>query len=368
MRNSNPSRPARTVALWLAATIALCNTLAQADDDDAAASKTVATVQATRVQRATIAQPVRAYGIIAASASNLTTVNVPYVARIVRIGVQPGENVKRGTPLAVVQADAAAVLVARQAHSAARLAQGELLRVQSLYDKGLTTQSQLETARHAAQDAQQTLAAQEQTGVAIGKKTVLAPFDGVVLQVSAAQGDQLQPGASIMQLATRSDGDGARANAMLGVEPEDAVAIHVGDPVALHGLAGTLTSETVVGHVVIVGSSVDMQSQLVDIGVSAPLERTPYIPGTRVSADIATAAGTHWVVPRAAVLSDEDGSYVFQVTPQHTAHRVKVAVEVEAGGRYGVEGKLDASQPLVVVGNYELKEGMAVNLSGDAIR
>jgi RND family efflux transporter MFP subunit len=341
---------------------------AHADDEDAGSGKSVATVQATPVQRATIAQPVHAYGIVAASASSVTTVNLPYVARIVRIDVQPGVTVKRGASLAVVRADPAAALAARQARSAAQLAQGELLRVQSLYDKGLATQSQLETARHSARDAQQALAAQEQMGVATGNKTVVAPFDGVVLQVAAAQGDQLQPGASIMQLATTSNGDGARANAILGVEPEDASAIHVGDPVTLHGLAGTLASETLVGRVVTVGSSVDMQSQLVDIGVSAQLERTPFIPGTRVSADISTAAGTHWVVPRAAVLSDDDGSYVFQVTPKHTAHRVKVAVKVETGSRYGVDGKLEGSQPLVVLGNYELKDGMAVLLSGGAVR
>ncbi len=186
-----------------------------------AADQSVVSVQTVRVQRAVIAQPVRAYGIVAASASNLTTVNLPYLARIVQMRVQAGQRVTRGTPLFVVQADPAAVLAALQAKSAVTLAQGELARTQSLYGKGLATQSQLATARKAADDAQQALAAQNQTGIASGNKIVAAPMDGVVLQVSAAQGDQVQPGAAILQLASGAGraGRDMRANVMLGVEP-----------------------------------------------------------------------------------------------------------------------------------------------------
>jgi hypothetical protein len=39
---------------------------------------------------------------------------------------------------------------------------------------------------------------------------------------------------------------------------------------------------------------------------------------------------------------------------------VNVALKVEDGARYGVDGSLDATLPLVVSGNYELADGMAV--------
>jgi RND family efflux transporter MFP subunit len=332
-----------------------------------AAEQPVVAVQTVHVQRAEIAQPVRAYGIVAASASNLTTVNLPYTARIAQMRVQPGQTVTRGAPLFVVQADPAAVLAATQAKSAVTLAQGELARTQSLYDKGLATQSQLAGARKAADDAQQALAAQNQTGVASGNKIITAPNDGVVLQVTAAQGDQVQPGAAILQLAGGSGKD-ARANVMLGVEPADAAAIHAGDTVTLHGLSTSLAKISANGHVALVGASVDQQSQLVDVGANVPLEQTAFIPGTRVSADIATHNGTHWIVPRAAVLKDDKGAYVFQITPQNKARRVAVTTQVENGERYGVDGPLDAAQGLVVSGNYELKDGMAVQTSGGAPR
>ncbi|MFM0733896.1 efflux RND transporter periplasmic adaptor subunit [Paraburkholderia sediminicola] len=334
---------------------------------DGATDQPVVSVQTVRVQRAVIAQPVRAYGIVAASTSNLTTVNLPYVARIVQMRVQAGQSVTRGTPLFVVQADPAAVLAATQAKSAVTLAQGELARTQSLYDKGLATQSQLATARKAADDAQQALAAQNQTGVAGGNKVIAAPIDGVVLQVSAAQGDQVQPGAAILQLAGGSGKD-ARANVMLGVEPSDVAAIHAGDTVTLHGLSTSLAKAAADGRVVLVGASVDQQSQLVNVGANVPLGQTAFIPGTRVSADIATRSGTHWVVPRAAVLKDATGTYVFQITPQNKARRVAVVTQVENGERYGVDGSIDGGEGLVVSGNYELKDGMAVRTGGGAPR
>ncbi|WP_233801660.1 efflux RND transporter periplasmic adaptor subunit [Paraburkholderia sp. HP33-1] len=338
-----------------------------ADDSAASEAQPSVAVQTVRVQRAAIAQPVRGYGIVAATASNVTTINLPYVARIVQMRVQAGETVKRGTPLFVVQADPAAVLAATQARSALTLAQGELARTQSLYDKGLATQSQLASASKAVDDAREALAAQNQTGIASGNKVVTAPFDGVVLQLSAAQGDQLQAGAAILQLASGSGRD-ARANVTLGVEPSDAAAIHPGDALTLHGLSTALAKTSIEGRVVLVGAAIDQQSQLVNIGATVPLAQTPFIPGTRVAADIATRTGTHWIVPRAAVLQDGQHAYVFQITPQNKAHRVAVTIAIENGERYGVDGPLDPALGVVTSGNYELQDGMAVRTGGDSAR
>ncbi|MBN3846535.1 efflux RND transporter periplasmic adaptor subunit [Paraburkholderia sp. Ac-20342] len=357
--------PLACAVLWYASAPA-----AHAADSSTAEPQPSVAVQTVRVQRAEIAQPVRGFGVVATSASSVTTINLPYLARIVQMRVQAGQSVRRGTPLFVVQADPAAVLAATQATSALTLAQGELARTQSLYDKGLATRSQLASASKAADDARQALAAQHQTGVASGDKTVSAPFDGVVLQLSAAQGDQVQAGAAILQLASGRAGDTqtARANLTLGVEPADAGAIHPGDTVTLRGLSAALAQTTATGRVVFVGAAIDPQSQLVNIGADVPLAQTPFIPGTRVAADVATRAGTHWIVPRAAVLKDRHGAYVFQITPQHKARRVAVTIAVENGANYGVDGSLDAALGLVVSGNYELTDGMAVRTGGDASR
>lgn len=347
------------MCLSLSALIEAGNVLA---DDVAVAVKTAP------VQRASIAQPVRAYGIVAASAANLTSVNLPYAARVTQLRVQSGQRVSRGDPLFVVQADPAAALAAAQARSAATLADGEAARTQSLFDKGLATRSQLATAAKAAQDAREALASQEKSGITNGSKIIASPVDGVVLQISAGQGDQVQAGAPIVQLAGAEGGRDARGNVMLAVEPSDAVTIHAGDTVRLHGLSTSLAKVSVTGRVVVVGASIDTQSQLVDVSANVPLGRSAFIPGTHVAADIDTNRGMHWIVPRSAVLKDDQGGFVFQVMPNARVHRVNVVAQVEDGERYGVDGALDATQPVVVSGNYELKDGMTVQGAGGAPR
>jgi hypothetical protein len=59
------------------------------------------------------------------------------------------------------------------------------------------------------------------------------------------------------------------------------------------------------------------------------------------------------------VLRDGRGAYLFQVKDGH-ALRVDVAVGVESGGIVTVSGRLDSRLKVVVLGNYELQDGMAL--------
>lgn len=340
-------------AAGLVACAALIAPCAFADAADAP----VATVRTTQVSRAPIGATVRAYGVVGAASGSVQTVNVPYVARVIRWRVTPGQRVRRGAPLAELAADPSAVLAATQARTAVTLAQGELARTQSLYDQRLATQSQLAAAQKALEDARAALAAQNLLGVRAGNTSIASPIDGVVIQLQATPGDQVQPGAPLLQLG-RED---ARVNVSLGVEPADAVKLRPGDRVTLHGLSSALADSALTGAVVAVGAALDPQSQLVTVGASVPTAQSAFIPGTRVVADIATTPSQHWVVPRDAVLKDDRGSYVFQVDAAHKAHRVAVRVSVEDGDRYGVDGNLDPARALVTVGNAELDDGMAVN-------
>ena len=274
-------------------------------------------VQTIPVQRGSIAQPVRGYGVVAAAAANLTSVNVSYVARIEQLRVQAGQKVSRGDPLFVVQADPAAALAATQARSALTLAEGEFARTRALFDQSLATASQLATAKKAKEDARQALVAQIGTGIGNGNGNgntiVKSPVDGVVIQVTAGQGDQVAAGAPILQLAASNSRDVLRSNVTLGVEPSEATTIHSGDAVTLHGLSTSLANTAITGRVVLVGASIDTQTQLLDIGAAVPVSNTPLIPGTKVSGDIAIRTGVHWIVPHAAVLNDDKHAYVYQL-------------------------------------------------------
>jgi RND family efflux transporter MFP subunit len=326
------------------------------------ASDSTVVVQTTMVHHATIAQPVYAYGTVGSSASNISAVNLAYPARVGRILVQPGQRVTRGSPLLIVQADPAASLAAMQAASATDLARTELARTSSLLNEGLATRSQVAVAEKSLKDAQQAQAAQKKMGASTANSTITAPVDGVVLQVSVAQGDRVQTGAPLIQLAGDEGADRHAVNVVLGIDAADVGAIKKDDAVALSGLSATLSTQVATGHIVFAGAALDPQTQLVDIGANVTQDHTPFILGMRVRARISTNPGVHWIVPRSSVLKDDKGQYLFQISPDHKAHRVAVTTKVETKTRYGVDGPLDGAQALVVSGNYELTDGASVRI------
>lgn len=132
------------------------------------AQTTTALVRVVPAHRAEIARPVPAYGVVSSAGASVQSVSLPYLARLVRLRLNPGQAVKKGDPLFDVMADPSAVLAHDQALNAAALARRELARTQALFASQLATQSQLDTARKTLRDAEQAAEAQQQLGAAGG--------------------------------------------------------------------------------------------------------------------------------------------------------------------------------------------------------
>jgi RND family efflux transporter MFP subunit len=325
-----------------------------------------APVQIVAARFAPLAQTVRAYGVASMAPADVTDVNVPFTARIARLWVSAGQHVAAGAPLADLAPDPAAVLAYRQASSAADLARGELTRTEKLYEQQLATQSQIAQARKAVSDADQALAAQRQLGAMSAQQRIKAPVEGVVVALSATQGAQIQAGAPLMQLARAGGGtDGARVRVLLSVEPADSGRVRDGMPVTLRTVTVSSSRTTWQGAVQMVGRAVDPQTQLVNVVVGVTDPGAVILPGARLAADIAISQNEHWIVPRPAVLRDAQGDYVFQVN-QGRAQRVGVTTVVDQGASLGVDGPINRAWPIVATGNYELKDGMAVRITGGA--
>ncbi len=259
-------------------------------------------------------------------------------------------------------ADPAAVLAAQQAHTALAVAQRELDRTRSLYDGELATRSQLDAATKALDDARQADTAQVELGAKSGPITISAPFDGVVLQLQAAQGDRLQPGAAVMQLARNGSARGNVADLELSVEPSDVPSIHVGDPVAVRALGADNSQAATPGHVLSVGAAIDSLTQQVAVAATLTGAHPLLLPGAHVAAQILPHGEVHWIVPRTAVLTDDHGAFLFQLDPQNKVHRVRVSIQAERDADYGVDGPLASAWPIVSSGNYELQDNSPVRL------
>lgn len=273
--------------------------------------------------------------------------------QVARVNVIPGQRVRQGTELATLSSDPGTELNYAQANNALGFAQREFERMQGLLSLQLATTSQVDAARKAVVDAQASLAAQKKLGAGAGTSGVTAPFDGVITTITVAQGDRVQPGAPILQLGVT---DSLRVQ--LGVEPDKSRLIRAGLPVRLAAVQDA--TKEMLTKVANVQDVVDPKTQLVNVIAILPPELArEFVPGMRVQATIELGHQEALAVPRLAVLTDEKGAFLFQVE-NGRARRVAVSKTIESGDLIGVEGKVALTLPVVVVGNYQLQDGMAV--------
>ncbi|HUW49527.1 MAG TPA: efflux RND transporter periplasmic adaptor subunit [Sulfuricella sp.] len=307
-------------------------------------------VQVQPLRQMALASRVSGYGTVMSEPGATVNLNFPKAGRIDRLLVSPGQPVKKGQSLLEITTDPAGTLAYGQAENAVAFARGELDRAKALFAQQLATHSQLDNAAKSLKDTEQALAAQGALGGGAKRDKLAAPFDGLVTSISAAQGDRFQAGANLVQLA-RTD----YLRARLGVEPEDSRQLHVGMKVRLASVFDP--QRTVEGEVRQVAGQIDAQTQLVDVTVR--FVGGAFLPGSRVRGEIAAEERKAPAVPRQAVLRDADGAYLFQVVGGK-ARRIKVETGIEDGGWVEVRGRGLLNAPVVVLGNYELEDGMAV--------
>jgi hypothetical protein len=152
----------------------------------------------------------------------------------------------------------------------------------------------------------------------------------------------------------------ARSNGLIvtvGVEPRDRQQVRIGQSADLESLLG---GEKLQGRVVRVGSMLNPQTRLIDADVA--VREGTVLSGDAFRATIAVDQAQGWLVPHDAVLIDNAGAYVFQVSGAK-AVRVVVRIALTTDATDVVTGPLDARLPLVVQGNYQLQNGSLVRTS-----
>jgi membrane fusion protein, multidrug efflux system len=281
------------------------------------------------------------------------SISFPRAGQVSHLLVLQGQRVKQGTPLATLVSDPGTQVTYNQAVNAVNSARGELKRNEELFSLQLATQSQVDSARKTLQDAQATLDAQRKLGGELGTATVAAPFDGVITALAVGQGDRIQPGATILQL-----GHTDSLRVQFGIEPDDSRLVKVGMPVILASVQNG--QQTVSAAITQMQDLIDPKTQLINAMVVLPVQSAIFlVPGMRVKGAIQVGKHKGWVVQRQAVLTDDQGAYIFQVS-QGKARRVNVSKGQESQDLVAISGAMDTNLPVVVLGNYELQDGMKV--------
>lgn len=347
-----PRLSARLAALaFTAILLAACGK--GGDDAGADDAKGVALVTTAMPVEQSFHDTVSAWGSAVADPHAARTISLAHGGQVIALAVSAGQSVKRGQALMTVTPDPAARSAFEQAGSALTLATGELQRVEQMAAQHLATQSQVAAARKALADAQAAVQAQRALGGGAAQETVSAPDDGTVTSLAVTLGERFAANAPLAGFMPAH-----ALIASLGVQPDAGAALRAGMPVAMRGVYGDGTD--FMGKLSMVGRAIDPQTHLLPMQAPLPASADATLaPGSAIEARIQRDTFTAWAVPRAAVLHDEHGAYLFQLAGGK-AHRVDVQVRQGDGDTVGVEGKLDAKWPVIVQGAYEVDDGAAV--------
>ncbi len=323
-----------------------------AETSENEAKDPVAQVVLAPIQRKSIADTVTAYGSVITQPGKTHAVSVPYETRIKHVLVAPGESVTTGQPLVEIDPSSQTQLQLAEARNAAKAAQQELEQTHQKFNLKLATNQDLGAAKKSAETAQLQLQTLEKQGAASAQQ-VKSDLAGLVGKVDVQDGQIVQAGNPLVELVQQNE-----IEVKLGVEPEDVVRVKLGQPVTLYQvhLAG---AQPVEGKVRLLTQRVDPDTRMVDVYVSLPNDKGLLL-DSYFRAELKTQTHETFVVPRSAVLPEGDGYVLFTVEKQHAVqHRVQLGIQTASETE--VFGKdLQAGEPVVVQGNYELSDGMAV--------
>jgi RND family efflux transporter MFP subunit len=279
-----------------------------------------------------------------------------------RVLVEPGQWVRAGQTLAVIERSvqsqqaqqlAASIEVAR---ADARLAQQELDRAQALVSRGFVSKADVER-RIATRDAAnaRVRVAQAQLGESrarIGRLDIRAPAAGLVLERNVEAGQVVGGGSgALFRIA-----EGGQMELSAQLSEADLAELAVGVPVTVRPVG---TNEEIVGRVWQISPIIDPANRQGIARVSVPYSRS-IRPGGFANAEIRAGEVSAPVLPESAVLSDQEGSYVYIVGNDNKVQRRPVRTgTVTPQGLTIVEG-LNGNERVVAYAGGFLNPGEVV--------
>ncbi|NBC19062.1 MAG: efflux RND transporter periplasmic adaptor subunit [Bacteroidetes bacterium] len=243
------------------------------------------------------------------------------------------------------------------------LAQDNFERQEPLYRDSIISALEFENVRAQRNQARASLrqaeAALAQAQERLDDTVIRAPFAGIVEERFIEAGEQIVPGQRVARVVSTE-----RVRVNTGVPERYASEIEVGTPVRMNFKAyGDVERQ---GRVTFAGSTINPQSRTfpVEIEVDNPNGRLKpeMVAQLYVSRAVLDSA---LVVPRSAIIRDENGNSVFVVNRTDsipTAERHRLTLGPNYAGKAVVEEGLQAGDEVVVLGQNNLTEGDPLNV------
>lgn len=308
----------------------------------------IALVQMAKATNGTVADTIALYGTAEAGSNSERSLAATAEAMVASIAAPAGTAVKAGQVVVRLTPSPQSALDLAKATSDAKAADAAYARAQRLQTGGLAGDTEVETARAAAEAADAALAAM---GRRNGMLTLTAPVSGIVDAVLVRPGDLVAADAPVARIAT-----GGASRAHFGIDPLLAAHIGAGSHIAIGAAAGEASITLPVAGV---DRTVDPTTRLASVFADVPAGAGLAF-GQPLRGDLMPAGGKAGIViPYAAVQDDGGTPYVFVVTGG-VAHRHEVKLGAQGGGNIIVLSGVAAGDEVVTQGGTALDDGMKV--------
>jgi RND family efflux transporter MFP subunit len=319
----------------------------------AEATEPVATVQVATLEEGSLTESLLAYGAVVPAPSSLRSFAVPFESIVREMLVSQGQEVRTGDALVVVEPSAEARRAVESAEISQR-AEDELLRdAEQRFELRLITRDELTQRQQAAEEARS-----EHARLAswLAAQTLRSPASGIVTQVLQQEGAVVPAGEALLGVVLQE-----LFEVRLGVEPEDVALLKPGQAVEISAV-GRVMGAPVEGTTRSVARQVSPETRLVEVMVE-PATTDGLLLNGFVKARIAVESAHGLIVPRAAILPEEDRYSLFTVQDGR-AHKHLVHLGLETEDRVEIRDgdSLKAGDEVVILGNYVLEDGMRVTI------
>ena len=290
--------------------------------------------------------------------------------RVTAVMVDAGSWVRAGQVLATidrsVQAQTLNQLAAQiqVARADAALAQNEYERSAALVDRGFVSKADLDRKR-ATRDAANARIRVAQANLnamraQVGRLNIVAPTAGLILSRSIEVGQIVSPGSGGLFRLAR----GGEMEMRAALPQQDLALIQVGQAASVTPLG---SDRSYAGNVWLVSPAIDPQTRQGEARIAVPYD--PAIrPGGFAEARISSGSTTAPLLPQSAVLSDEDGNYVYIVNAKKQVERRSIKIgNVDDAGVTIAEGLSGREQVVLSAGPF-LNPGQKVAPKRQAAR
>ena len=257
-----------------------------------------------------------------------------------------------GAALMIIEPSPDARLQLATAQSAFEAARQTLEHVQQRFDLKLAANAELLQAKQTLRDAEARANSLTARGLNEGNQ-LTTTNGGVVSHVLVQEGALVPAGTPLAEVVAER-----LMEIRLGIEPEDSRRLAPGLAVKLAAVHQS-PPVSATGTVRVLSRSINPATRLVDVFVTAPGD---FLLGEYVRGELRVAPREALVVPRSAVLPEGAQQVLFVVKNGRA-----MKVTVQTGGDTGsvveiLSGAVQAGDAVVTLGNYELADGMAVQM------